>query len=83
MKVCKDKLLNKGLIIYIHAPNSSYAGHSLGYEIQRSKERPTNSLMKTILTHISPPLMKLKLPFKKGRTESLKFDLTLAVTTVI
>ena len=53
----------------------------LDCEIPRSKERPINTLMKTIiLTHISPTLMKLKLPFKKGEIESLKFDLTLAVT---
>ena len=55
----------------------------LGCEMPRSKEHPTNSLMKTILTHISPPLMKLKLPFKKRGSESLKFDLTFAVTKVI
>ena len=42
----------------------------LGCELPRSKESQTNPLMKTILTHISPPLMKLKLPFKKGGTES-------------
>ena len=39
-------------------------------EMPRPKERPTNPLRKTILTHISPPLMKLKLSFKKGGTES-------------
>ena len=27
MKVCKDQLLNKSLIINIHVLNSSYAGH--------------------------------------------------------
>ena len=54
-----------------------------GCEIPKSKERQATSLMKTILTHISSPLMKLKLPFKKGGTESLKFDLTFAVTKVI
>ena len=54
-----------------------------GCEIPRSKERPTNPLMKTILTHISSPLMKLKLPFKKGETEILKFDLTFTYTQVI
>ena len=27
MKVCKDQLLNKSLIIHIHVLNSSYAGH--------------------------------------------------------
>ena len=52
----------------------------LGCEIPRSKERLTNPSMKSIITHISPPLMRLKLPFKKGETESLTFDLTFAVT---
>ena len=52
----------------------------LGCEMPRSQESPTNPLMKTILTHISLPLMKLKLPFKKGETESLKFDLTFTYT---
>ena len=36
---------------------------SLGCEIPRSKERPTNPLMTAILTHISLLIMKLKLPF--------------------
>ena len=43
----------------------------LGCEILRSKERPTNPLM----NNISSPLMKLKLPFKKGENEILTFDL--------
>ena len=51
----------------------------LGCEIPRSKERPTNPLM-NILTHVSSPLMKLKLPFKKGENEILKFDLTFTYT---
>ena len=42
--------------------------------------RLNNPFMKTILTHTSPPLMKLKLHFKKVETESLKFDLAFAVT---
>ena len=46
----------------------------LGCEIPKSKERPTKPL--TILTHISSPLMKLKLPFKKGENEILKSALT-------
>ena len=51
----------------------------LGCEIPRSKERPL-TLSLTILTHISSPLMKLKLPFKKGENVILKFDLTLTYT---
>ena len=52
----------------------------LGCEIPRSKECPTNPVMKTILTHISSPLMKLKLPFRKGENEILKFDPTFTYT---
>ena len=64
MKVCKGQLLNKGLIIYIYMFLTALMQViHLGCEIPRSKERPPNPLMKTILTHISPPLMKLKLPF--------------------
>ena len=37
----------------------------LDCEIPRSKERPTNPLMKRILTHISPPLMRLNYLLKK------------------
>ena len=51
MKVCKDQLLNKSLIIHIHVFNSSYAGQSLGCEIPRSKEHPTNPLMDTFSTY--------------------------------
>ena len=51
----------------------------LGLEKPRSKERTTNPLLK-ILTHISSPLMKLKLPFKKGENEILKFDPTFTYT---
>ena len=47
----------------------------LGCEIPRSKERPTNPLMNNFNT-ISSPLMKLKLPFKKGENEILKSALT-------
>ena len=51
MKVCKDQLLNKSVIIYIHVLNSSYAGHRLGCEIRRSKECPTNPLMNNFNTY--------------------------------
>ena len=47
----------------------------LGCKIPRSKECPTNPLMNNFNT-ISSPLMKLKLPFKKGENEILKLALT-------
>ena len=50
MKVCKDQLLNKSLIIYIHVLNSSYQVTRLGCEIPRSKE-PTNPLMNNFNTY--------------------------------
>ena len=51
----------------------------LGCEIPKSKERPTNPIMNN-LTYISSPLMKVKLPSKKGENEILKFDLTFTYT---
>ena len=51
----------------------------LGREIPRSKGRPTNPLMSNFNTYFFT-LMKLKLPFKKGGNEILKFDLTFTNT---
>ena len=41
----------------------------LGCEMPRSKEHPTNPLMKNLNTYFFT-LMKLKLPFKKGENET-------------
>ena len=48
MKVCKDKLLNKSLYMYLTALMQVTR---LGCEIPRSKERPTNPLMNNFNTY--------------------------------
>ena len=52
LKVCKDQLLNKSLILSIYMYLTALMQVTrLGCEIPRSKERPTNPLMNNFNTY--------------------------------